>query len=179
MAEHALKAVRQAAWTSRKFDHVLAVDLFPGVLERFRSTPGRIAESFSRLSPAVQVARVEGKWSIQEHLGHLLDLEQLGEQRLEDFRARAKVLTAADMSNQKTQEANHNAASWPDLLERFTDAREALVRQLESLPLEVIAHSVLHPRLQRPMNVVEWVYFMAEHDDHHLAKMREIRNRYP
>jgi hypothetical protein len=173
MPDHALKAVRQAAWTSRKFDHVLAVDLFPGVLERFRSTPGRIDESFSSLPASIRTQRVDDKWSIQEHLGHLLDLEQLGEQRLEDYRARAKVLSAADMSNRKTHEANHNTAAWSDLLDRFRTEREALVRQLESLPLEVIAHVALHPRLQRPMNVVEWVYFMAEHDDHHLAKIRE------
>lgn len=165
--------VRQAPWTSRKFDHVLAVDLFPGVLERFRSTPGRIAESFGSLPASAKTARAQDKWSIQEHLGHLLDLETLGEQRLRDYRARAAVLSAADMTNRKTHEANHNAADWTDLLLRFRGARQRLVRQLESLPLNVIAHPAQHPRLQRPMNVVEWVAFMCEHDDHHLAKMRE------
>jgi uncharacterized damage-inducible protein DinB len=166
--------IQQAAWTSRHFDHALEVNLFPAVLERFRSTPGRIDEAFSALPDSLRTARPNAGWSIQEHLGHLLDLEELGERRLQDYQARAPVLVAADMSNRKTHEADHNSASWSELLDRFRAARAQLVQQLEALPLESIAHNAQHPRLQRPMNVVEWVYFMCEHDDHHLAKMREL-----
>ena len=166
--------IQQAAWTSRRFDHVLEVNLFPAVLERFRSTPGRVEEAFSALPDSLRTARRNAAWSIQEHLGHLLDLEELGERRLLDYQAHAPVLVAADMSNRKTQEADHNAASWSELLDRFRAARARIVQQLEALPPESVAHVAQHPRLQRPMNVVEWVYFMCEHDDHHLAKMREL-----
>jgi hypothetical protein len=34
-----------------------------------------------------------------------------------------------------------------------------------------------HPRLRRPLRLVDWLYFLAEHDDHHLAKAREILRR--
>ena len=76
------------------------------------------------------------------------------------------------MSNRKTEEAKHNESDTTMLHQSFNDAREALVAKLAALPADVIAHVALHPRLQRPMNVVEWLYFMCEHDDHHLAKMR-------
>jgi hypothetical protein len=32
----------------------------------------------------------------------------------------------------------------------------------------------VHPRLERSLSVLDWMFFVAEHDDHHLAKAREI-----
>jgi hypothetical protein len=165
-------AVDQMAWTARRFDQQLPVELFPSVLERFRGTPTRVAGIIGGAPQRVLTAKPGGKWSIQEHLGHLLDLEELGERRLADFQARAEVLTAADMSNRKTEEAQHNEANEWNLQIAFAKAREELVANLAVLRTADIAHVALHPRLQRPMNVVEWVYFMCEHDDHHLARMR-------
>jgi hypothetical protein len=165
-------AVTQRPWTSRTFDHQLSVDLFPSVLERFRSGPAGVTQIIAITPQRALTAKPGGKWSIQEHIGHLADLEELGERRLADFQARAEVLSAADMSNRKTEEARHNEANVWIPMQSFMEARAELVAKLEALPEEVIAHVALHPRLQRPMNVVEWVYFMCEHDDHHLAKMR-------
>jgi hypothetical protein len=167
-------AVRQAEWTSRKFEHQLAPTLFPAVLERFRGTPVRAAELVAAVPVAVLRAKPLGKWSAQEHLGHLLDLEELGERRLNEFITRKSQLIAADMTNQKTMLANHNQKDIGDLLQRFAAARRQLVDRLEAMSLEVISHQAVHPRLGRPMNVVEWVFFMCEHDDHHLTRAREL-----
>jgi hypothetical protein len=167
-------AVRQADWTSRTFDHHLAPALFPSVLERFRGTPVRAAELVRGVPSAVLRAKPLGKWSAQEHLGHLLDLEELGERRLREFMQRKPQLVAADMTNQKTVQANHNQRDSAQLLQDFSRARAALVAQMEQLPLDVIAHEAVHPRLGRPMNVVEWLFFMCEHDDHHLTRAREL-----
>jgi hypothetical protein len=165
-------AVSQHPWTSRVFDHQLSVDLFPSVLERFRSGPSGVTQIITITPQRALTAKPAGKWSIQEHIGHLADLEELGERRLADFQARAEVLTAADMSNRKTEDARHNEANVWTPMQNFMEARAELVAKLEALPADVIAHVALHPRLQRPMNVVEWMFFMCEHDDHHLAKMR-------
>ena len=167
-------AIRQAEWTSRTFNHQLAPSLFPGVLERFRGTPARAAEMAASVPQAVLRAKPLGKWSAQEHIGHLLDLEELGERRLHEFMQRKANLVAADMSNQKTMLANHNQRDIAQLLSDFRRARSALVTQMEAMPLEVIAHEAVHPRLMRPMNVVEWLFFMCEHDDHHLTRAREL-----
>jgi hypothetical protein len=90
------------------------VDLIPSVLERFRGTPARIDEIIGITPQRALTAEPDGKWSIQEHLGHLLDLEELGERRHADFEARAQMLTAADMSNRKTEEAKHNEVNISD-----------------------------------------------------------------
>jgi hypothetical protein len=166
-------AVRQAPWATRRFDHMMSIDLFPAVLERFRGTPARVAQLLTGVAQEVRTMKPDGRWSIQEHVGHLLDLEELGEARLENFRTRAPVLAAADMSNRKTDQAHHNDTQFSTLLERFQHDREKLVAQLADFSPDMLAHEAQHPRLKRMMTVVEWVYFMCEHDDHHLARMRE------
>jgi uncharacterized damage-inducible protein DinB len=125
----------------------------------------------------VLVARPEGKWSAQEHAGHLLDLEPLWMARVDDFLTSAKVLTSADLSNRKTHEANHNAQPLEGILSGFRKARLPLVDRLGKFSADVFSRSILHPRLKQPMRLVDHMYFAAEHDDHHLAKIWEIVTR--
>jgi hypothetical protein len=33
---------------------------------------------------------------------------------------------------------------------------------------------LVHPRLRQPMRFVDHLYFVAEHDDHHLATISEL-----
>jgi hypothetical protein len=98
----------------------------------------------------------------------------LHEGRLEDYERGLEVLRAADMSNRKTEEANHNFARLEDLLARFRSARESFVRRLEALTEEQVAASAIHPRLGKQMRVIDMALFVAEHDDHHLASIREL-----
>lgn len=163
--------VGQTPWVQRSFTFGLETGLFPAILERLRGTPARLEERLRAVPPADRVARVGGSWSIQEHAGHLLDLEELGERRLRDFRTGAETLTAADMSNRKTEEAGHNDLDGEALLAAFRRARADLVAGLEGLDPDVLARPALHPRLRTPMTVVDWAWFMAEHDDHHLARI--------
>ena len=39
---------------------------------------------------------------------------------------------------------------------------------------DVFARTSLHLRLKQPMRLVDHLYFVAEHDDHHLAKIGEL-----
>jgi hypothetical protein len=39
---------------------------------------------------------------------------------------------------------------------------------------DYISRSLLRPRLQQPMRLVDRLYFVAEHDDHHLARIWEL-----
>lgn len=40
----------------------------------------------------------------------------------------------------------------------------------------LFARAMLHPRLKQPMRLVDHLYFVAEHDDHHLACIWELIN---
>jgi uncharacterized damage-inducible protein DinB len=119
----------------------------------------------------------DGGWSIQEQVGHLLDLESLWEKRLDDFDAGTPILHPADLENRQTHEANHNARDIAALLSAFRTTRERIVGRLERMRAPELSRVALHPRLQQPMSVVDLAFFVAEHDDHHLATIARLAGR--
>jgi hypothetical protein len=159
-------------WMKREFCFDQPIDVFPALLERLRGTPVRAGELVAGVSDDVLAKRPNGKWSAKDHLGHLVDLQPLDEQRLHEFLARTPALSAADISNRATEQGNHRQTPVAHILGRLRIGREKLVAELDALTAEEIAISAAHPRLQKPMRVLDWVYFVAEHDDHHLAKAR-------
>ena len=166
--------LKRMRWVEREFEFTLPVGVFPCVVERLRGTPARLEEMLGGLSREALTAKPEGRWSVQEQAGHLLDLDGLHEGRLEDYARRLPVLRAADMQNRKTEEARHNEARLADILAAFRAGRLRFVRRLDALTEEEVAASALHPRLQRQMRVIDMAYFTAEHDDHHLASITEL-----
>ena len=56
----------------------------------------------------------------------------------------------------------------------FTRRRLNLLERVKDLTEEQIGVVALHPRLQKPMRLVDSLYFAAEHDDHELTKMRAL-----
>ena len=126
------------------------------------------------ISREVLVAKSGETWSLQEHVGHLLDLEPLWAARVDDFLSDRETLTVADLGNRKTDEANHNAKELSQILAQFRAARLQLLDQLARLEPEFFSRSMLHPRLMQPMRLVDHLYFAAEHDDHHLAIVWEM-----
>jgi selenocysteine lyase/cysteine desulfurase len=165
--------IKPAAWTARTFTFDLPLGMFPAVLERLRGTPAGAAELVSGLSEEVCNRRRNEKWSVKENLGHLADLYLLDEQRLHEFLAGTPVLSAADPKNRITEAAGHNQVPMALLLERLRTNRLNWVRKLEVLTEDEVARTALHPRLQQPMRLLDWAYFVAEHDDHHLALARQ------
>ncbi len=161
-------------WFDRKFELGLADDRLPDLIGRLRRTPDRI-EALLDGVPAERLAvRVDGGWSILENVGHLHDLEALSERRLDDFEGAAGTLSPADLENRATWNANHNARSPAVVLGAFRAARERFCARVERMRPEVLARAIPHPRLGQPMRVVDLTYFMAEHDDHHLERLREM-----
>lgn len=165
-------------WTDRKFDFGFPAALFPEMIERLRGTPVRLAERVGSLRPDVLRRRDGERWSIQENAGHLLDLEALVRQRLDEYLANASELHAADMTNRQTYEAQHNDVTIAVILDAFRDQRLQLVARLDDLAPEVFARAAHHPRLNVPMRLVDMIYFQAEHDDFHLARISELRRLF-
>ncbi len=162
-------------WTERKFNLDYPAAKWPDLLERVRGTPARIEERVRGLSKDVLTRRENGKgWSIQENIGHLLDLEYLPKQRIEEILAGKAVLVAADMTNRKTHEADHNAKDIRALCAELRAERAKLVAPFEALHEADWGKSALHPRLQQPMRIVDIACFTAEHDDYHLARVGEL-----
>jgi uncharacterized damage-inducible protein DinB len=171
--------VQRAAWITRRFSFdFLPLQMYPNVVERVRGTPARLEDLTRSLSKEILTRRDDDKWSMQEHAGHLLDLEPLGMNRLDDFEAGRETLRAADMENRRTHEANHNAATIEDILAAFRSERFAFVSRLDAYDEAFVQKVALHPRLQKEIRVLDLVFFIAEHDDHHLARISELRRLF-
>lgn len=168
----------QIPWIERKFDFNLPVELFSVVLERFRGVTVRLEEMTGNLSEDILIFKPGGKWSVKEQAGHLLTLEALGEKRLDDFLNRKEILSPADMSNKNTREADFNKRNIRNILAEFREERQHLVSKLEKLTKEEASIISIHPRLNQKMRIIDWVYFMCEHDDHHLTSIRFIINSF-
>ena len=161
-------------WTERRFTFDFPVGVFPELIERLRGTPARMEESVRGLPTDVLTARDGATWSIQENVGHLADLESLFTDRLDDYDAGAAVLRPADMTNRRTHGADHNARTIEQVTADLRRKREGLVARLDPRPPEDFAAAARHPRLDRPMRLVDMLFFHAEHDDYHLARIRQL-----
>ena len=162
-------------WTDRRFNFDFPAGIYPEMIERVRGTPARLEELVAGFPSETLTAQVDGRWSMQENAGHLLDLEGMVSQRLDEYLAGNATLHAADMSNRKTYEASHNDVPIASILTAFRTARHDLIERLESLEADVFARSALHPRLNVQMRLVDMLFFQAEHDDYHLARISELR----
>jgi len=163
-------------WFERKFDFTFPVEQHPNLCARLRGTPARLEEIVRGAEHGVLVRKPQEdeKWSAQEHAGHLLDLEPLWMARVNDYLTEASLLTVADLSNRKTFEAQHNQRPIDEILAEFRSARLRLVSRVEKIDPTIFARASLHPRLKIPMRLVDHLYFVAEHDDHHLAHIWEL-----
>jgi len=164
-------------WFERKFEFSFSLELLPNLRARLRGTPARLEEALRGRASEILTAKPQGKWSAQEHAGHLLDLETLWLARLEDYVAARGELTPADLTNRKTDEANHNARPLEEVLAQFRSARTTLLTRIDELDASLFARTLPHPRLKTPMRLVDHLYFAAEHDDHHLARVWELITR--
>lgn len=166
--------MQRTKWIERKFTFDYPAGWLPNILERLRGTSVRIKEMITEFSESDMEFKPSGKWSIKENIGHLIDLEDLHEGRLDDFIDGKQDLRAADMSNAKTLAANHNFRNSKELLNEFTERRRQFIAKLQNLSDDIQNSSALHPRLQVMMRPIDVAFFTAEHDDHHLADIREI-----
>ncbi len=170
----------QLPWIKRTWRFDFPVALYPDILERLRGTSARISEAL-RGSAADTLTRKDtlGAWSIQENVGHLRNVEAIWLGRLDDFWADKKTLRAADMTNRATYDANYNAMPIDTVLSSFRAERDRFVARLDALQVGDFARVAQHPRLDTPMRLVDACLFAADHDDYHLARIRELLTLSP
>jgi uncharacterized damage-inducible protein DinB len=160
-------------WTQRKFSFDFPVGIFPVIYSRLEGSVFRLEKLLEHNDTNLSLNK-NGGWSAKEHIGHLTDLEALWWQRLKDFKSGKEVLTAADMTNEKTNAANHNEKTITELIDAFRNERQNILDHIYRYDENLLAKTSLHPRLQQPMRVIDSLFFVAEHDDHHIAKITAL-----
>ena len=166
--------IKKTPWLERKFNFDFPVSHFPVIVERLRGMPARIEDIIKDIPDERLSSKKENKWSVKEHIGHLSDLEELHEKRLQEFLDGKDKLTPADMTNAKTYDANHNYKPAKQLADEFRASRNSFIKKMESLSEEQLNRIAVHPRLQQKIRLVDMFFFVAEHDDQHITSMREL-----
>jgi uncharacterized damage-inducible protein DinB len=162
--------MKRTNWFDRVFPPQNDKGVFPCILERLDGTTARLKEKTTSLNPDSTVS-TDGKWSIKKEIGHLIDLEPLWLARTLQIIDNQKNLKITDLANTKTHETDHDARSFKDLIQEFKQHRNELMRVLHAVTEADLDKAAVHPRLGTPMKIIDLAYFVAEHDDHHLAQI--------
>lgn len=169
--------MKRQKWFDKKFQFDLSEDHYGSVLKKLRDTPENIAQLVSPLPEEVLTKGIENRWSIKENIGHLIDLEELHDGRIDDFIAGKENLRSADLNNRKTDEANHNNKKIDDLLSQLKMVRENFVKRMKHLDVQILSSSSKHPRLNQPMRPIDMAQFVLEHDEYHIQTIKELINQ--
>jgi uncharacterized damage-inducible protein DinB len=172
-----IKSQPAMQWFERKFDLGLGIEQFDGLLDRLAQFPAVLRQALDVCPDAVMAIKPDGKWSVNEHVGHLFLLESLWRKRFQDIKDGLERMSPADLNNTATDEASFNDSQVRDLIERFHAEREKTGLLLQSFSPEDLSKKSIHPRLDRPMTMIDLMYFVAEHDEHHRRAIQEITGK--
>lgn len=159
-------------WFDRKFDFNFGVEQFSDLLERLRKSSSKFLEATYKISEQDLNYKSDGKWSIKEHIGHLYILEPLWQKRFSEIKENKKELSPADLNNTATDNALFNQCSVEKIIDNFRQERNNTIQLLNSFNEQDFLNSVYHPRLQQAMRIIDLMYFVAEHDAHHLKSIQ-------
>lgn len=161
-------------WFDKKFQFDLTPDKYSSLLKKLMKTPQTISRLVSSIDETVLIKKIDNGWSIKENIGHLIDLEELHDGRIDDFIAGKEILRPADLNNRKTDEADHNNKKIGDLLSQLQMVREKFVKRMKHLDEKTLSRSSIHPRLNQQMRPIDMAQFVLEHDEHHIETIKEL-----
>jgi uncharacterized damage-inducible protein DinB len=160
----------------RKFAFGYPEWMLADLVERLRGLVPRVQLLTADLADDVAHQQHEVKWSIAQNVGHLSDVEALWQERLEDLRQARAVYTPADPARFQAAALKHQERSLAAILAELDERRGRLCDALANAPSALQSASAFHERLQVPMRLVDCAQFYAEHDDHHLLRVRALRS---
>lgn len=165
--------IQQTPWFERSFHFDFPVGLFPVIFSRLEGSIFRLQSILSNADEE-HCSHNDSGWSVKQHVGHLYDLEDLWWKRLQDFLDNKELLTTADLTNQKTEQANHNEKTLKQLLQQFATERQKTLEVIFGFDEALLTRTATHPRLKQPMRLIDSLYFVAEHDDHHITAISNL-----
>jgi uncharacterized damage-inducible protein DinB len=162
-------------WLEKQFDFDFPVSIYVEFLLFLHETPAKLEALVEALPKDVLTRQDEDSWSIQENIGHFLTTESLFLGRLDDYENDAPVLRPARFEDNPTDQANFNEKDIQWILAEFQAQRKIYINRLEALRPEDFGKAIMHPRLNKPMRLCDMLSFHAEHDQHHLARIAELK----
>jgi len=156
-------------WFERNLRFGYAPEMLPFFLERLEGTVTRLGQKIKEVDNKILTVRLNGKWSVKENIGHLAEVDEVANKRIDEIISGVALMSPAVFEPQ-----DYNP--WPieKVLDFFKKNRLSNVAKYKTLSEVQLKKSSLHPRLKVQMTPVDLAWFDAEHDDHHLVKINEI-----
>ena len=162
--------MKKLEWFERQFVFGLHVGMLPFYLERLEGTIARIETKVAGFSEEVLSNKLDGKWSIKQNIGHLAEVDEIANKRIEEMIAGISPMSPAVFEPR----GDYNAQPVKEVIAYFRMNRWKNLERYKKIADQELERSSLHPRLKVQMNPVDLAYFDAEHDDHHLVRINEI-----
>ncbi len=160
-------------WFEREFFFGFKPQMLPFLLERLEGTVPRLRHKVQGYREPDLSARLDGKWSIKETIGHLGDVDEIALRRIDEIITGMSPMSPAVIQPRQ----DYNAMSIRDVIDFFTGNREKNLQRYRTLGEDDLVKTSIHPRLKVVMSPVDLAWFDAEHDDHHLAHINNILKR--
>lgn len=157
------------SWFERnlKFGH--PKEMLPFYLERLEGTIVRIQVKVKGISDSALSEKLNGKWSVKQQIGHLAEVDEIANKRLDEM-----VADITPMSPAVFEPQDYNPRPIEKVVDLFKTNRLRNLKKYQSLTDADLLNSSMHPRLNVMMTPVDLAWFDAEHNDHHLVKINGI-----
>jgi hypothetical protein len=156
-------------WTNWKYD--LSTNTLFSLL---RDYPEKLEALLSTHARETFTIQFDDRWSVQEHVGHLLAMESLWIARLDDFVLGHTVFRPWNGHNNDVRLARFNEQTMRSILRDFKTTRLAFVEFSEEIMGRGMAQTVLLERLGRHFSFSDHLAFIAEHDAHHFHTIQTL-----
>src|SRR5579862_4970235 len=129
-------------WFERNLKFGYTPEMLPFFLERLSGTIIRIEEKVKGVDDEILSKKIDNKWSIKENIGHLAEVDEVANRRIDE------MITGVDvMSPAVFEPKDYNP--WPieKVVSLFKKNRTSNVSKYNSLSDDELKKSSMHPRL--------------------------------
>src|SRR6185295_20142728 len=82
-------------WFERNLKFGYPKEMLPFFLERLEGTIIRIEEKVKGVDDKILSQKINGKWSVKENIGHLAEVDEIGNKRIDEMSAGVPVMSPA------------------------------------------------------------------------------------
>jgi len=156
-------------WFERNLKFGYPKEMLPYFLERLEGSIVRIQTKVKGVDDKILSTKLNDKWSIKQNIGHLAEVDEIANKRLDEMANGVSPMSPAVFDAQ-----DYNP--WPieKVLELYKTNRLKNLKKYQSISESDLLKSSLHPRLKVQMTPVDLAWFDAEHDDHHFVTINRI-----
>ena len=157
-------------WFERHLEFGKPKEMLPYFLDRLEGTIARIEYKVKGVSEEILSALHNGKWSVKQNIGHLAEVDEINNRRIDEMLAGVSPMSPAVFE----PKLNYHEMPVAEVIQYFAKTRRGNLRKYTALSPDQLAKASIHPRLKTLMTPVDLAWFDAEHDDHHLVKISFI-----